>query len=231
LSGSRRLAALVLVAGLLAAGAALAAPAEDRILPADQYTSEKARQLAGAHHAALRELNAGIYHCMPWVEVMRHSIGFFRPKHAGQDDRYLSIRIYIEQDPSVQFATLRAEDRASAMFSRYVGHLLRRMTRDRALAADARLDGFTVILEWLKQAPRAGGQPIHETIAAFVPRSGARDYLAGRIPIGQVAEGAKVFGWDGETALGALKLTAWDDHFVATYRVANYQLEPGVTCG
>lgn len=231
MSGKRRIAALALVAATLAADTALAGPAEDRILPAEQYTSDKARQLAVTHHGALRELNAGIYHCVPWVEAARHSIGFFRPKHAGQDDRYLSIRLYIEQDPSPQFAALRLEDRASAMFSRYVGHLLRRMTRDSGLAADARLDGFTVILEWLKQAPRAGARPVHETIAVFVPRSVASDYLGGRIPIGQVADAARVFGWDGETALGGLKLTAWDDNFVMTYKVANYQLDPGVSCG
>jgi hypothetical protein len=117
------------------------------------------------------------------------------------------------------------------MFSRYVGHMLRRMTRNPALAADASLDGFTIILEWLKQTPRAGARPVHETIAIFVPRALAGDYLAGRIPIGQVAGASKVLGWDGETALGELKLTAWDDNFVTTYKVANYQLEPGVSCG
>ncbi len=237
MSGRLRGAALVLlaaatfpIAATLGAGAALAAPGEDRILPTDQYTSAKARRLAETHHGALRELNTAVYHCLPWVEVARQSIGFFKPRNAPQDDRYLSIRIYIEQDPSPQFATLRMEDRGSAMFSRYVGHLLRRMTRSPALAAETAVDGFTIILEWLKQTPRAGGRPIHETVAVFVPRVVASDYLAGRIPIGQVANGSKVFGWDGETALGELKLTAWDDNFATTFKVANYQMEPGVTC-
>ena len=238
MSGKPRIAALLLLAAAtlsaaitLGTGTALAAPAEDRILSADQYTSAKARRLAETHLGALRELNAGVYHCLPWVEVARQSIGFFKPKSATQDDRYLSIRIYIEQDPSPQFAALRVEDRGSAMFSRYVGPLLRRMTRNPALAADAGIDGFTIILEWLKQASRAGDRPVHETIAAFVPRPVAAEYLAGRIGIGQVADMAKVFGWDGETALGAVKVTGWEDNFVTTYKVANYQLEPGVTCG
>jgi hypothetical protein len=39
-----------------------------------------------------------------------------------------------------------------------------------------------------------------------------------------------VLGWDGETALGPLRLAAWDDNFVSTYKVKNYELEPGVTC-
>jgi hypothetical protein len=30
--------------------------------------------------------------------------------------------------------------------------------------------------------------------------------------------------------MGPLRLSAWDDNFVSTYKVKNYQLEPGVTC-
>lgn len=233
MSVRRSLAAVAAAASvaLALAGGAAAAPSDDRILPVPEYTSEKARNLAVTHLRALRALNGELYHCVPWVEVQRHSIGFFRPKHIARDDRYLSVRIYIEQDPSPQFAALRVEQRAEAMFSRYVGALLKRMTQDRALATDPSIDGFTVILEWLKQTPRAAGaRPVHETIAVFVERSIAADYLAGRIPTREVAERAKVLGFDGETALGELRLTGWDDNFVASYKVANYEIEKGVTC-
>jgi hypothetical protein len=224
------LAALVL-ACVACAGRAAAAPPEDRLLPIDQYTSEKARTLAATHREALRALNASIYHCMPWVEIQKHSIGFFKPKHASVDDRYLAIRIYIEQDPSPEFARFRVEERASAMFSRYVGPMLRRMTKDPAVAADATLDGFTVILEWMKQIPRAAGErPVHETIAVFIDKAVALDYLSGSLPITEVAAKARLLAFDGETALGPLKLAVWDDNFVSTFKVSNYVLEPGVTC-
>src|SRR5256885_1199246 len=83
----------------------------------------------------LRDLNAGIYHCLPWLDVSQESIGFFRPKHLAQsqDNRYLSLRIFIVQDRSSQFAALKLEERASAMFSRYVGAMLRRMAQRREL--------------------------------------------------------------------------------------------------
>ena len=208
-----------------------AAPSDDRIMPADQYTSEKARRLAATHAQALRELNAGVYHCLPWLEVQKQSIGFFRPKGATQDERFLSMRVFIEQDPSPKFAALRVEERASAMFSRYVGPLLRRMVASRAVMSDANLDGFTVILEWQKQAARVNGdRPVHETVAIFLRKASAAEYLAGRASIGQLADGARAMAWDGETALGQLKLTAWDDNFVATYKVANYEVEKGVNC-
>jgi hypothetical protein len=231
LSVKPTLAAALVLACLIAAGPSDAAPAEDRLLPVDQYTSEKARTLGATHREALRVLNANIYHCMPWVELQKHSIGFFRPKGATLDDRYLSLRIYIEQDPSAEFARFRVEERASAMFSRYVGPLLRRMTKDPAILADPAVDGFTVILEWMKQVPRAAGErPVHETIAIFIDKGVATDYLDGAIPITAVATKARVMAFDGETALGHLRLAVWEDKFVSTFKVSNYVLEPGVTC-
>jgi hypothetical protein len=233
LSAKNVLALALVVACTMGAQGAFAAPADDRILPVNQYTSEKARTLGTTHARALRELNAGIYHCMPWVEVQKNSIGFFRPKHMTGDERYLSLRIYIEQDPSPEFARFRIEERASAMFSRYVGPLLRRMTKDPAIAADPAVDGYTIILEWLKQTQQAssGDRPVHETIAIFIDKAAASRYLAGTGPITEVAAKARVLGFDGETALGPLRVAVWDDNFVTTYKVANYVLEPGVTCG
>jgi hypothetical protein len=228
---SRKIVAVVLALLTLTAGTAVVAFPADRVLAAEQYTTEKGRGLAVTHARALGELNAGIYHCWPWVEVQKASIGFYRPKNAQQDDRYLSARIYIEQDPSPAFGKLRFEERSTAMFSRYVGPLLRRMTKDSALAADARLDGFTAILEWLKPVPPIGGRPVHETIAVFIDKASALDYLAGRSDIKTLTSRARILGFDGETPLGMIALgPTWDDNFVTTFKVANYQMEPGVTC-
>jgi len=230
LKDSRLIAAAVALL-IFTASVATAAPLADRVLPTEQYTTDKARRLAVTYTPALQELNANIYHCWPWVETQKGSIGFFRPKNATQDDRYLSVRIFIEQDPSPAFGRLPFEERAAAMFSRYVGPLLRRMSKSQALVSDANLDGFTTILEWTKQAASVNGRPVHETIAVFVDKATALDYLRGRADIRAVASRARILGFDGETALGAVKLgPTFDDNFVTTYKVANYQLEPGVTC-
>ncbi|MEK7701497.1 MAG: hypothetical protein AAB418_05770 [candidate division NC10 bacterium] len=225
-----RLLLAALAASLAVTGGVLAAPPEDHTVPPEQYTSEKARGLAARHAGALRELNAAIYGCMPWLDLPKQSIGFFRPKHIARDDRYFSLRVYVEQDPSPQFAALPFKDRASAMFSRYVATMLRRMTASAALLADPAVDGFTVIVGWLKEAVQAGGRPVHETIAVFLEKAAAADYLGGRAPIRDLVARAVVFGYDGETPLGRLQLQAWEDNFLATYQVANYQPEPGVTC-
>ena len=226
---------LLRAAGLVALGVAVAggasAPPDDRLLPPLQHTSEKARDLATKHARALRDLNVEVYHCLPWLEVQKHSIGFYKPRHATGDTRFLSIRLYIEQDPSPQFASLTTAQRASAMFSRYVGPMLRRMMQNPGLRNDDAIDGFTVILEWMKQTPAARGQrPIHETIAVFVEKVDAEDYLSGRVTTPELATRARVLGFDGETALGTLGLSAWDDDFVSTFKVKNYQPDPGITC-
>src|SRR5688572_20145192 len=118
---------------------ALAAPAlaqSELVLPTDQYSSAKARRLATHHAPALRDLGTSLYHCLPWLEIHRGSIGFFKPKHVSTDERYLSVRAFVEQEASASFTRLAPEQRAAAMFSRYVGHLMRRMAVSRALVDD-----------------------------------------------------------------------------------------------
>src|SRR5499425_1431270 len=227
---TQRIASFLIVVLLLAAGAAAAAPSEDRILALDRYTSDKGRSLGTTYGATLTQINTSIYHCMPWLEVPKEGIGFYKPRDVSKDERYLSLRVYIEQEPSTQFAAMPMEQRASSMFSRYVGPLLRRMAANGAMMNDSSLDGFTVILEWLKETPMSGGRPVHETIAVFIDKATALEYLRGMVRAPELAERARVYGWDGETPLGRLRLASWDDNFVATYKVANYQLAPGVTC-
>lgn len=217
---------------LCAVGSASAAAApEDRILPVEQYTSEKARNLAITYKGAMRDFNSRVYHCLPWVEVQKGSIGFFKPKGADGDARYMSVRMYIEQEPSPQFSGLAIEERASSMFSRYVGPMVKRMASAPGLMNDSSVDGFTVILEWLKQVPAsASARPIHETIAAFITKPAAREYLTGMVAPRDFAAKARVMAWDGGTPLGQLRLSAWEDNFLSTFKVKNYEVEPGVTC-
>ena len=227
---TQRIASIVVLVLLLAAVADAASPSDDRILALDRYTSEKGRTLGATYGATLKQLNSSIYHCMPWLEVPKEGIGFYKPRDASRDDRYLSLRVYIEQEPSTQFAAMPIEQRASSMFSRYVGPLVRRLAGNGAMVNDSSLDGFTVILEWLKEAPISGGRPVHETIAVFLDKATTLEFLQGMVKAADLADRARVYGWDGETPLGRLRLASWDDNFVSTYKVANYQLAPGVTC-
>ena len=228
----RGLAAVALVAlALTGVSPAAAAPSDQSVLPAEKHTSEKGRRLASTYAGSLRDLSAKIYHCVPWVEVKRNGIGFYKPKHLEGDIRYLSVHLYIDQQPSPEFAAFTIEERASRMFSRYVGPMLKRMARPSGLLADTGVDGFTVIVEWLKQTPAtASARPVHETIAVFIERSAVADYVGGRIAGRDLAARGRVLGWDGETAVGPMRLASWDDDFVATYKVSNYQLAPGVSC-
>jgi hypothetical protein len=193
------------------------APA-DRVLPIGDYSTEKGKQLATRHDRALRDLSAEIYHCLPWIEVKKAGLGFYRPKHmSGDDVRYLSLNVLVDQEPSADFMSLSREDRAGRMFSRYVAPLLRRMTRDEAVRRDEQVSGFTVIVSWPSQA-QSNGTRVSETIAAFVSRGVADSFSRWHMTAGELAEASHVLAWNGESAVGELKVTAWEDDFLKTFK-------------
>jgi hypothetical protein len=204
------------------------APA-DRVLSPDRYTSDKGRALGQKYQGTLRDLNAKVYTCMPWLDVKTEGIGFYKPKHIDGDVRYLSLNVNVDQQPAPEFTKLSVQDRVSSMFSRYVPHLLRSMaTND--LLKDPNVEGFTIITSWLKADPSTGQPAVMETSASFVPKSVAVDFLRGKATITQLAEGSHVIAWDGETKLGQVKTKAWADDFVLTYKVAGYTPDPKVSC-
>jgi hypothetical protein len=201
----------------------------DRVLSPDRYTSDKGRALGQKYQGTLRDLNAKVYTCMPWLDVKTEGIGFYKPKHIDGDIRYLSLNVNVDQQPAPEFTKLSVQDRVSSMFSRYVPHLLRSMaTND--LLKDPNVEGFTVITSWLKADPSSGQPAVMETSASFVPKSVAVDFLRGKASVAQLAEGSHVIAWDGETKLGQVKAKAWADDFVLTYKVAGYTPDPKVSC-
>lgn len=222
----RRLAALAIILFI-----PVPAAADDAIMSVDQYKTAKARTLATTHQALLKQVREDIYHCMPWVGVQKAGIGFRQPKGAVEDDRYLSIWIVIDQDEDARFAALPAERRASAMFSRYGTDLLRRMTSLHPLVADPNVKGFSVVLSWLKPGTGGAVQPVNETLALFSDKQTTLGFLARRVPAGEFTRRAKFTIFDGVQDMGRLPLEVWEDSFVRTHKVANYQAPKGQRCG
>jgi hypothetical protein len=225
----RSVAAAVIVVSFGAQGALAADPPTDRVLQADRYTSEKGRGLAQKYQGQLRDLNAKVFHCMPWLEVKKEGIGFYKPKHVDGDNRYLSLNVTVDQQPSTEFGRLTPQERVSAMFSRYVPHLLRTMASN-DLLKDPNVDGFTVIVSYLKAEPASGQPAVHETAAAFVPKAPTADFVRSKINVAQLADSAHVIAWDGETRIGQIKPKGWADDFVTTYKVAGYSPDPKAAC-
>jgi hypothetical protein len=198
----RRLAALALIFVI-----PVPAAADDAIMAIDQYKTPKARTLATTYQPVLQQVREEIYHCMPWVGVQKAGIGFRQPKGAVEDDRYLSVWIVIDQEEDARFAALPAERRASAMFSRYGTDLLRRMASHQALVADPNVQGFSVVLSWLKPGTGGAVQPVSE-----------------------LTRRAKFSLFDGVQDMGRLPLEVWEDSFVRTFKVANYETPKGQRC-
>jgi hypothetical protein len=213
----RRLAALALIFVI-----PVPAAADDAIMAIDQYKTPKARTLATTYQPVLQQVREEIYHCMPWVGVQKAGIGFRQPKGAVEDDRYLSVWIVIDQEEDARFAALPAERRASAMFSRYGTDLLRRMASHQALVADPNVQGFSVVLSWLKPGTGGAVQPVNETLAFFVDKQTTMGYLAKRVPASELTRRAKFSLFDGVQDMGRLPLEVWEDSFVRTFMLANY---------
>jgi hypothetical protein len=221
----RRLAALALILF-----APIPAAADDAIMSIDQYKTAKARTLATTHQPLLKQMREEIYHCMPWVGVQKAGIGFRQPKGAVEDDRYLSVWIVIDQDEDARFSALPPERRASAMFSRYGTDLLRRMASLQPLVADPNVQGFSVVLSWLKPGTGGAVQPVNETLALFVDKQTALGYLGKRVSAPEFTRRAKFSVFDGTQDMGRLPLEVWEDSFVRTYKVANYEAPKGQRC-
>jgi len=163
---------------------------------------------------------------------MRNGIGFYKPKHLEGDYRYLFDQpVHRISKPSPEFASFTVEERASRMFSATSARCSSGWRGRRRSSPTRILDGFTVILD-------AGSRRRRRPAAARctndcrVPRAYHRlDYIGGRLPAaGSPPRGRAVLAWDGETALGPTRVSSWDDDFVSTYKVSNYQLAPGVSC-
>lgn len=220
----------VLVVGL--AGGTHAVPLEEAIIPLEQYTSDKARALATTYKVQLRQIHENVSHCLPWLDIGRHGLGFRAPRGAQGDDRYLSIWVWVEQQITPQFAAMPLAQRASAMFSRYGVDLLRRLSSHPQLAAEPRLAGYSVVLSWLKpdSSDKPGSQPVAETLAVFVDKTSVHGFFARTLTLAEFAKQAMVTAFDGTQELGRLQLWIWEDRFVATYKPKGYTPNPSHRC-
>ncbi|MEK7836638.1 MAG: hypothetical protein AAB328_01520, partial [candidate division NC10 bacterium] len=122
---------------------ASAVPPDEAVLSLEKYSTPKGRSLGTAYHAQLRQFSEQIYHCVPWVDIRKHGLGFNKPRFATADDRYLSVWLEIDQHEETQFAALGREPAGAAciparqIFSvRESGRTPFRQPSDLALAGD-----------------------------------------------------------------------------------------------
>ena len=220
----------LLVNGMTSAVQVEAAPA-DALMPIEKYTTEKAKGLANTHRLRLIEFSEQIYNCMPWLAVYPGRLGFPRYKDSADDERYLSMWIWVDQREDPVFAALPQERRVSAMFSRYGVDMLRRMAALSDVVDDSDVAGLSVVLSWLKPGTtRPGQQAVNETFALFIDKATAADFLAKRVAADEFVSRAKFNLFDGETLVGRVRLQVWEDSFNSTYKLSNYQPPKGAQC-
>ena len=222
--------AALLLYGISLTAQAYAAPA-DALMPIEKYTTAKSRGLANAHRLRLIEFSEQIYNCMPWLAVYPGRLGFPKYKDSADDERYLSMWIWVDQREDASFAALPQERRVSAMFSRYGVDMLRRMAALSDVIDDGDVAGLSVVLSWLKPGTtRPGKQAVNETFALFVDKATAADFLAKRVGSEEFVNRAKFNLFDGESLVGRVPLEVWEDSFNTTYKIGNYDPPKGAQC-
>jgi hypothetical protein len=164
------------------------------------------------------------------VDVQKQSIGFQRPKFAEDDDRYFSTWVIVDQKESPEFAALPQSRRMAFMFSRFGMDVLRRMIGIHDVVGDADVHGLSVVVSWLKPGTVRAGGPVNESVAVFVDKATALAYFERRLTVIDLNRRMHSLAFDGQKDLGPLALEIWDDFFMATYKVPNYQPPAGVTC-
>ena len=208
----------------------LAGP-DDYLMPIERYTSAKAKTLGLTYKNHLVQFYEQIYNCMPWVSVVKNGIGFPKRKGDDTDYRYLSVWISVDQKDDGVFGAMPRERRVSAMFSRYGVDMLRRLTALSPIAADSNLDGFSVVLSWLKPGGGKPGAPqVNETLALFVDKATLQAYLSKSLPASEFTDRAKFMVFDGVDPVAPMPLEVWEDSFNATYKLSNYEPPAGAKC-
>jgi len=219
------------LAAVFAAGAATAVQAgpADYLLPVEEHRTAKARALAAKYRPQLLKFSEYVYHCLPYVEI-KHGLGFKRnPKESATDDRFAALWLYVEQGEDKSFAALSPARQASAVFSRYGVPMIRRMAAMQGLASDQDVSGFSLVLAWVKPGSDPN-QPTIETLATFMDQVTTRAFLGNALPASDWVDKMKIYFYDGKSEMGRLPLEVWEDNFIATYKVPNYEVQKGFTC-
>src|SRR5882672_4724190 len=219
------------LAAVLAAGpeARLHGPAAHSPPRLETHTTAKARALAVKYRPQLLQFSEYVYHCLPYVEI-KNGLGFKKnAKEPATDDRFASLWLYVEQGEDKSFAALSPARQASAIFSRYGVPMIRRLSAMQGLASDTDVYGFSVALAWVKPGSDPN-KPTLETLATFMDQASTRAFLSKTLPASDWVDRMKIYFYDGEKEMGRLPLEVWEDNFVATYQVPNYEVQKGVTC-
>lgn len=225
----RRALAAALTVVLVGTGTSAQAGPADYLLPVEKHTTAKARALASKYRPQLLQFSEYVYHCLPYLEI-RNGLGFKRnAKESTTDDRFASLWLFVEQGDDPSFAALPPARQASAVFSRYGVPMLRRLASIQGLGSDADVHGFSVALAWVKPGSDPK-KPTLETLATFVDQASTRAFLDKSMPASDYVQRMKIYFFDGEKEMGRLPLEIWDDNFVTTYKVPNYEVQKGYSC-
>jgi hypothetical protein len=90
------------------------------------------------------------------------------------------------------------------------------------------VDGFGIVLSWIRPGPARPAA--NETLVAFVDRPTALEVAARVLPAAGLLRRARLALFDGTTELVRPQLEVWEDPFLGTFKLKDYNPPPGAGC-
>jgi hypothetical protein len=199
--------ALAIAVLVLVAGEGFAQrPAEEAIVPLADYKNAESRTLAQDHLSELRVLYDAVRRCTPEVDFHRHGLGFRRPLGLENVRPYLTIWVWLPNEPTPAGASVGA--RASDAFRVFGPRLLPHLVARSQIHGDDRVGGYGLVLTWTKQP--AADPPIGETLVVFAPKPAVEPFVAGTSPITALLAQSRTRVFDGQTEVPDPRLSVSD---------------------
>jgi hypothetical protein len=195
-----------------AGGRGEAAPTRDEVVaPVESYVRVDVRDVASTHAEVLRQLSTDVARCYPELRVERHGIAFREPRDGGALSLTLWVWVPALRDSPDGGARGDLPGRAGQAFLRYGQRLLRLLVARQPVLVDARVGGYGLVLTWLGPTARADGRLVGESVAVFADKVTVANYAYDAIgtPTFLGRSGVRLF--DGETELGAARVTVADE--------------------
>ena len=196
--------AVALTLGVLVTGAQATRPADEAILPPEDYRFPDARVLAVDHGEHLAALYADVRRCAPELDFQLDGIAFQRPRQGASSAPHLTLWVFLDaRRPPLGSNTA---GRATEAARQYGRRLIRRLSAASPVAGDGRVGGYGLILSWIG-ARKIRDHPVMESLVVFARKEPAVAFASGQITLPEFLAAADVRMFDGQDELPFPALT------------------------
>ena len=190
--------AVALAVGVLVTGAQATRPADEAILPPEDYRFPDARVLAVEHGQHLVALYEDVRRCAPELDFQLDGIAFQRPRQGVSSAPHLTLWVFL--DAKRPPLGLNTAGRATEAVRQYGRKMIRQLSAPSPVAGDGRVGGYGLILSWIG-ARKIRDHPVMESLVVFARKEPAVAFASGQITLPEFLAAADVRMFDGQDEL------------------------------